>query len=219
MTLKSLFIPLLGFLFLLSISQVAWALDDNYSLSSRQNSFLADTTDYFISKNSLHEQFRYELIQTNSSPIRLDDVDKYIADAPVFFGNEYNDLPIVTLLSLVQATVDVYKAQGVTLNIYNYDTNFYHPVNKDYIVLVSDSDKHGFMVIRPSNEDGLAREETPLFSFICKIEVYELQGVFCSEPEIKINGKKQSINNAIKSNSIIQRALKDSENGNWNQAG
>ncbi|MDR2457224.1 MAG: hypothetical protein LBD41_01915 [Clostridiales Family XIII bacterium] len=150
------------------------------------------------------------------SPISLYDIENYIIDSPIFYGQEYLDTEILFIGNLIEATKEIYNENKYDIKIYNNDTLYYLPDGTGALIaIVSDKDMIGFNVLEYQNDDDIKEEGKIIFSFICKLELDYLHGGICYEPKVLINGKNLPIGQAIKSHEIFKRAFRNSDFKIW----
>ncbi|MDR3186700.1 MAG: hypothetical protein LBU04_07910 [Christensenellaceae bacterium] len=155
----------------------------------------------------------------DNKPIPLNEITKYIIAAPVYPGDKFLDTKVISLEELINSAIKYYQKNGKNLKIYNNSTTTYNPSENDaYMVLINDDSKQGFRVIEPKGAV-LKKESEVIFSFSCTIETYELQGNFCVDFEVSIDGIKQNQDKVMTENPIFLDAIKNSDRSSWNEAG
>lgn len=153
----------------------------------------------------------------NNTPIQVDDINKFIKDSPIFFGEQYSHLKILTISDLVKAAITLYRDYGNDLKIYNNDTLSFGPQGSGiYLALISDKDMIGFNIVAYNNDGD---NKNIIYSFICRNEENELFGNMCFDPIISQRGRKMNLDSAIKNDEILKRARRDTDSVPWESAG
>ncbi|MDR2339642.1 MAG: hypothetical protein LBF40_05875 [Deltaproteobacteria bacterium] len=147
------------------------------------------------------------------------ELDRFLEDGPIFFGDAYLDTPVIGISTLLTSAQQVYSNFSNTSKIYNNDV-FYPYVNEDgvYLLLITNGLTEGFKIVNIKAYEDKDKAEV-LFGFTCTIEPSEIHGPVCTNPKITENGKDVPIATAMKSNNVILRALKEAAGGTtWRNA-
>jgi hypothetical protein len=174
-----------------------------------------DITDRIAFREYVPLPIRIEHRETPTSlaeRIRIDEVDKVLIDAPIFFGEEFLDTPILGIKSIVESLDSFYGDTGNGIDIYAITDKEDIEREGPYLILAN-KNGHNFILLLETNNTPTYKDDSVKFSFSCKInsENEDLFGNICEDPIVKINSKTQEIGEMLTKHPVFMNAIKLAE--------
>ncbi|MDR3152708.1 MAG: hypothetical protein LBW85_00195 [Deltaproteobacteria bacterium] len=137
--------------------------------------------------------------------VKYYEMHKFVVDAPIDFGDAFENPPLLYISDFVEAAVQIYLESQVSLLVFNEATLLARPVEGPYVVLHNRDGINGFSVMLPGAGD--FRDDVAAFSFKCRVGVDPVNGPVAADPEVTVNGERQDIGYAARYNPIVMRAF------------